>query len=214
MKLLALVSLGVLAAAAPAQITRSGAGYLLRVKYVKGSVLRFSSTNSVRGVTGQPTGEFKVALPVVMKVQDVQGPVALVRVTIGPAKSGGSSIYPEQSLLVRLDNRNKTKEGQTSVGTQLPEKPVKIGQTWTSKAPVSTGMTDMGQLTAVYRFAGVKSEKGQSVAVITYQLKGKARGSGRMLLSMADGLLVSNQLKISFNAGTAPITMSSVMQRG
>ncbi|MGV3618246.1 MAG: hypothetical protein ACO1SV_23205 [Fimbriimonas sp.] len=210
--LIALAGLG--STFASAQVTPSGGGYLLRVKYSTGQVLRYASTNSVGGATGRGDG-LVISLPIVMRVTEVKGKVAKARLTVGPAKNGNQILNNSQTVVMTLNNRNQGGgEGQsTGVTAQLPERPVKVGQTWTAVAPISTASGQVQRLNATYRFQGVKKVGGKSVAVITYSVNGAATGTGTMTLLQGDGTLWSNNMKIAFKGGTAPLTLTSNLKR-
>lgn len=206
---LALGILGV-AALAPAQITKSGSGYLFRVRYKKGQVIRFASTNTVKGAM-QGEGAMSVTLPIVLKVTDTDDKFATIRMTVGPAKAGGQVLTSAQSAVMKLDNQNKAQnsEAGSPVNAQLPEKPIRIGQSWTAMAPINTADGSVQRLDATYKFQGVKTIKGRGVAVVTYKFEGAAEGSGTMTLLMSDGTLYSNQSKMSVNAVSTKISVIS-----
>jgi hypothetical protein len=209
-----LLGAATLAALAPAQVTKSGPGYLLRVKYASGQVLRYATSNSVAGVTGQP-GNLKVSLPIVMRVTEVKGPTANIRMTVGPATAGTNVLTNAQTVVMSLNSRNEAK-GSTAagVGAQLPAKPVKVGDKWSAQVPIATATGSQQRLMGTYRFQGVKSIGGRQVAVITYSVAGAAKGSGTMTLLMSDGTLWTNQMKLSLSStGTAPMTLVSTLKR-
>lgn len=205
-----------LAALAPAQVTKSGAGYLLRVKYSPGQVIKLNSTNKIINATGQVHEDMVVGLPVVMRIISVDGPIAQARMTVGPAMMNGNAIVRGQTVVMRLNNRNQAsgaKSAGASVGATLPEKPVKVGQTWQAMAPISTGTGMVQKVDATYTFVGVKTLNGQGVAVVTYEMKGAARGRGTMTILQKDGTLWTNDLTMQFRTGDAPLKVISKMKR-
>jgi hypothetical protein len=214
MKPLAALALVALAAGAQAQITKSGSGYLLRVKYTKGSTLKYVSTNTASGMPGQST-TFKVTMPIVMQITDLNDQIATMKMTIGPASVGGSEMNQAQTVTLELDNRNQPAKGGPSpgnVGAALPAKPIKIGSTWTSIAPVATGAGTQ-KLEATYKFRGLKKVGSTSVAEITYTLKGAATGSGTLRLLAKDGTIFSNQMRMSTSVQGNSLKLLSVMKR-
>lgn len=210
-----LLTLGAVAAIAPAQVTKTGGGYLLRVKYSEGQVIRLSSTNDVVNATGQ-SDQMSIGLPVVIKITEVKAGKALARMTVGPATMGGQPVMNGQTILMTLDNRNQAsgvKGGGTSVGATLPLKPLKVGQTWTAIAPITTGAGTIRKMNATYKFLGLKTVGGKPVAVISYQIAGGATGKGTLTLLQQDGTLWTNEMRMDFKTGNKPLTVVSKMKR-
>src|SRR4051812_48889398 len=102
--LLSLFVLGVAAAGAPAQITRSGAGYLMRVKYVKGQVIRLNTTNSMSGLSaaGGPKGATQFQTPIALTVLSSVRNVSTIQLKMGAVKYGTSVVNPGQTAVVTL----------------------------------------------------------------------------------------------------------------
>jgi len=214
-KTLALGAIVVLAASANAQVTKQGAGYLLRAKYSKGQVIRFNTSNKVRGATAQPGSAIDVTIPITMRVLDVKSGIATVQLKLGEAKLGQSVINPGQTAVVRLNSRNEGTgtAGGANVAAALPAKAVKVGQTWTATAPISTGMGPSQNMKATYKFQGLKSVGGRQVAVITYSVTGFAKGNGTMRLLTSDGTIFDNLAKFSISASGSPVSVNSEMKR-
>lgn len=213
--LLPLAAAGALVAAAPAQVTRSGAGYLLRIKYTKGQVIRLTSTNTIMGMGGAGgKGNTQFIAPMELRVLAMKANYADIKMTVGEIKLGSQVVRPSTSAVVQLNNRNQPigSSMPANIGATLPLKPIKIGQTWTGHAPISSPM-GQNKIDAVYRFAGVKAVGGQSVAVISYTVKGLASGVGTMTLLAKDGTLFTNDIKLTMSAGQTPITVVSKMKR-
>ncbi len=216
LSLMALVGAGLLVSAtAGAQVTKSGAGYLLRVKYVKGQTLKYNSVNTLTSAQGggQP---MKVTMPMVMKISDVSNGYAKTSVTTGPAMIGKNPMGKAQTVVLELSPTNaaKSKSAPGIAGAQFPLKPVKIGQTWAMAAPIAdtTGMTG-GDIKAMYKFQGLKTVNGKSMAIVTYSLSGGVTGSGTLQLLASDGTLYSNVANITLNAGAGNMKVSSEMKR-
>jgi hypothetical protein len=203
-----------LTASADAQVTKSGAGYLLRVKYSKGQTLKYRSVNTVTSAQGggQP---MKIELPMVMKIRDVTRGLAKATITTGPPMLGKNPMGQAQTVTVELSTTNapKSKGGPGIAGAQFPQKPVKVGQTWTMAAPIAdtTGMT--GDIKAIYKFQGLKSVNGKNMAIVTYSLSGGVTGSGTLQLLAADGTMYSNIAKIAFSGPAGNLKLSSEMKR-
>lgn len=200
---------------AEAQVTRSGAGYLFRAKYTAGETIRLSSMNQVAGVPGVGNG-MRVPVQITMAVQSVANGVATIRLTLGAVKLNNTVANPGQSVLVRLDNRNRPQGGGggTAVSTVYPVRAVKVGQTWKASAPVSGGMGMEGTLNATYRFMGVKTVSGRGVAVMNYAVSGAASGSGTLMVLTKDGTLFSNKMQLKLNMqGQPPVSIVSTLTR-
>ncbi|HSI72907.1 MAG TPA: hypothetical protein VK934_06995 [Fimbriimonas sp.] len=204
----------VLAAVGSAQVTKQGSGYLLRVKYLKGQTLKYSTTNSVLGGMngGQP---MKIQMPIVMKIKDVVKGIAKAQVTAGPVNMGGNPLMEAQTLEMDLSTTNQTKsaKGAGLTGAQLPIKPVKVGQTWSMLAPIpdTTGMSK--NMKATYKFQGLKTIAGKSMAVLAYTLTGGVSGSGTLLLLASDGTIHSNTAKLKYSGPQGSMNITSEMKR-
>ncbi|MEZ0324316.1 MAG: hypothetical protein ACAH95_00275 [Fimbriimonas sp.] len=212
---LSLLALAVVSASAHGQVTKSGDGYLLRVKYVKGQTLKYSSVNSIIGAQGggQP---MKITMPMIMKITDVTKGYAKASITTGPAMLGKNPMSKAQTVFIELSPTNaaKSKGAPGIAGAQFPLKPVKVGQTWSMAAPIAdtSGMTG-GDIKAMYKFGGLKTVNGKSMAVVSYSLSGGVTGGGTLLLLAADGTLYSNVAKITLNASAGNMRLSSEMKR-
>jgi hypothetical protein len=208
---------GALAAVTPAQVTKSGAGYLLRVKYAPGQVIKLTSTNKMVNATTGKAVETSIILPVLLRITGVKAGLAQARMVVGPATYNGQPLIPSKTVVMSLNSRNQATNvqgGASSVGATLPEKPIKVGQTWKALAPISTGTGGVQKVEAIYKFVGVKSVNGQGVAVVTYTISGGVgKGSGRMTILQKDGTLWTNDLKMDVRAGTTPVTVTSAMKR-
>jgi hypothetical protein len=205
-----------LSAMSPAQVTAAKGGYLLRAKYVKGETFRYKTSTSMVGVGGNAK-PMKMDAPIVMHVEDVTDGAANIKFSMGPFTVGGSAIQPARTGTMKLDARNGSTDAGpmgSGMGAQLPQTPVKVGQTWTTTAPVPDTLGQAKQLKAIYKFQGVKTVGGQKVAVITYSLTGGAKGSGTVLILASDGTLYSNSVKLGFSSGvTQGVTVSMEMRR-
>lgn len=204
------------AASSSAQITPASGGYLMRVKYTSGTKLEYTTTTtmtSVKPAKGQKP--LLVVAPLRLVVGKVTGTKAAVKATLGPMTMSGTQIQAAQDVDLTVDTRNQASEQGANqlMGTQLPLKPVKIGQTWTTKAPVPSGMGLGDSVRSTYRFQGMQTIGGKSMAVIDYTLTEGANGAGTLLILAKDGSLWSNKARLVLNAGTGPMTVVSEMVR-
>lgn len=204
-----------LTALSSAQITKSGSGYLFRVSYKKGQVIRFFSSSTVIGATNDGR-IMKLGLPVVLNVTNTKGTSSTVRLEVGPITTPDKQTVPKQTAVLDLDNRNRAignDAANANLGAQLPEAPMAIGATWTAVAPIATANGNQQRLDAKYKFVGFKKVTGTEVAVITYTIKGVATGSGTMMLQAKDGTLYSNTSKLTMAGVVGKLTISSSMKR-
>lgn len=202
-----LIALGLVQGAC-GQIVPGKGGYLFRVKYKMGQVLRFETTARPAN-KGGGFSSLTFDAPMVLTVQSVAKGIATVQIVTGPIIVGHdkNSTIPAQTATLQLDDRDASAAG----GPQVPSYPVKVGSTWEAVRPVNLpgGMT---RFNAVYRFAGIKSVEGRRVAVITYYLTGAAQGSGTMLLLTSDASIYSNEQTIGI-PGMAKIDRLHVLTK-
>lgn len=199
---LAAVALGAVAAVpASAQITKSGAGYLFRMKFTKGMKLPYQMVS----LTPEPINSFdpkRVEGPFTMTILDVVNGIATVRVDSGPFSLDGKSINKTNTAQVKMNDRGKIVEGaagaaQMNGGIVLPDKPLKAGESFeaTTSIPVQgRTMTIKSRVT----FAGIKSVRGKQVAEMKVTVSGTGLlptlGTGTQLLDLADGQLLSARI--------------------
>jgi len=212
--LLPVAGLAILAPVAHGQVTKTKEGFLLRAKYLKGVTHKFNMQNSVAGLKNEPAAGAKFSMPITLQVLDVVNGVASVKLTMGGVKMGETVIKPGQSATVKLTNRNMGADGGAqNIGAQLPKGAVRVGESWSAKAPVNSEM-GRGTLDARYTFRGLKTTGGKATAYITYVLSGYASGEGKMSILVADGILYSNQVQLKLSmGGTAPLVVTSTMTR-
>jgi len=175
------------------QIVKAKDGYLFRVKYSKGQVVKFDTFNSVVS-KGNPAAGMTVKVSMTLSVLSVAKGVATVRLTMGAGTLANSTkqMTAPQSVTVQLDSKDSSAVG----GPKFPNHPVQVGSTWTAVRPVNMG-GEVKRLDAVYKFAGIKTVNGKQLAVVTYSLTGAANGSGTMMLLSTDASLYSNETLIS-----------------
>jgi hypothetical protein len=191
-----------LACVGSAQISKAGGGYLMRVKYVKGQVLKYSSMTSMINSKSQGAKPILVSAPMVVKVTDYVAGKATLAATLGPMTMGGQQIQPAQKVNLSVDSRNSTTDASPLVGTRYPVKAVKVGDTWNTTAPIpGIGSEATKNVKATYKFVGIKTVASKAMAVIAYSVTGGANGSGTLLVLVSDGTLYSNKARLTMNLG-------------
>ena len=186
--------------AANAQVTQKGGGYLFRQKFTPGQTLRYGvdSSASAPGIA-MGGGSFKIQMGMSMSVLSVSNGVATVKLTRDAMSLNGKSQGKPETSTMKIDSRGQTvitgtKHG-ASIGPILPEKPLKIGDVFTSEGGGMTGMQGGMNVKTTYRFIGLKNYNGKRVAQFSLvsDTTGEVRGStsGFLLYSMADGQIVS-----------------------
>jgi hypothetical protein len=216
-----LVALGLAGAGrgASAQITKQGNAYLFRMKFSKGEKMSYV-INSSGSMPGAAAGQsaMKMTMPMVMTVKDVQGKIATVQMEMGPMMMNGKAAgQQKQTMEVKLDDRGKpagNSGSMQSVSTQLPEKPLKVGESYSTTNNVNV----MGQQFAVKatnKFVGTKRVGARNCAIISTSAAGsgamKTAGTGTALLDMADGSLVSMTMnqKVTVGQGAQAQTITN-----
>jgi hypothetical protein len=203
---------------AGAQITKQGDAYLFRMKFSKGQKMSYTITSSAK-VPNNPAA-IKAVVPMSMTVQDVKGGIATIQLVTGPMTVNGKPLGPQpQTTVIKLDDRGKPVGGAMpgqQVSTQLPEKPLKVGGTYTATNTVNM----MGQQFAVKstnKFLGIKHVGSRNVAAIATTMTGsgamKSSGTGVAYLDVKDGSLVSMKMnqKVTMTQGAQAQTINSVV---
>ncbi len=191
----------------PAQIAKKGDGYLMRIKYTPGAHLKYSaqatfSTNAPNGNASPTT----LNMPFSMLVKSFKNGVATIEFSITPPSIGSGTPKPQTST-VQLDTLGRPVGGSAAPGVGtigMPETPVKIGQTWTSKMPGMGGIMPGANVTATYKLVGFKNVGGRNLAIVavTMNLSGgesgmRASGNGTLQLRTEDGSLHAADIKQS-----------------
>jgi hypothetical protein len=199
-KLLLLTGLG-LVCIAPAQITKNGNSYLMRMKYKAGSTFSYSVVSTLGGLNNKSTNKpVTISLPMIWKVVSVTNGVATVDTTVGPVTMGGESMMQPTKNRIQVDAKGKV-IGQAGAGQQvtpaLPEKAVRIGQSWSASAPIELPMQGQSKVNATYTFKGLKTVNGKPMVELGVVTTGKAKGKGTMLLFMSDGSLYRSNIQMT-----------------
>lgn len=205
-KLIGLVfALGALAAFAPAQIVKKGNGYLFRMKFSKGAVIRYTVKSTSPGLGGPKSPPMKINFPMVWNVLNVQGGVATIKALVGPVMLGQQQVLAQSQTTVSIDGRGQS-VGNTSTGQQitptLPLNPIRVGASWSATMPIQGAAGAQSDLTATYKFVGIKNVGGKQVALLSITTKGASRGSGTMQLLVSDGTLFSSHLSVDLKIQT------------
>ncbi len=184
---------------ASAQITKSGQAYLFRMKHQVGSTLKYSVVSKIDGMGSGGKG-MGMTLPMVWKVVSVKNGVATVDTTVGPVTAAGSVMMQATKNRIQIDSKGKvigTAGGGQQVTPALPDKPIRIGQSWSSTSPISLPTSGQAKVTAKYLFKGFKMVDGKQMAELGVTTSGQAAGNGTMLLMVSDGSLFRSNLKMS-----------------
>jgi hypothetical protein len=225
----ALSVLFALCACSAAQIAKKGTSYTFRANYAKGKVLKFDFVTRIGQIaTGAKGPTQKLTFPVVMKVESVtwmkdHGRVAKVKSDAGPWLLDGKPFRNKTSVTVHVDALNRIVHGPAEEVAQfaapLPEKPLKIGGSWSSDIDTKDAAPVSIKVRAVYTLQKVV----KGLAYIGVKLSGKGapgsgistEGKGTMLLRVSDGTLhsmsLSQRVLVGVNVGAT--TTISVTRR-
>jgi hypothetical protein len=195
------LALSVAAQPATSQVTRSGSGYLFRVKYTKGARLDYQLI-SVWPKPARPSDPKRMEGPLSMTVLDVAGGVATIRVEAGPfSLDGRRDLARPNTMQLKMDNRGKIVEGGAGMsqlsGIHLPEKPLKIGESF-----VATNVVPVQSIKIVVKahctFVGFKTINGRRAAELKLSLSSTGlaptKGTGTQYIDAADGQMLSAQI--------------------
>ena len=194
------IFLAAVCTAASAQISKQGSGYLLRMKFTKGDVARYTMT-SASGGSGVPAMNLK--MPMSMKVLSVAKGVGQIEYSVGPMTNNGKAVVQAQKGTSKVDSRGKVTGSSAQLqqmgNITFPEKAIRVGETWKGTQTTQTGPGGSLTLNASYTFAGIKTVKGKPVAEIKVSVSGanqmmKTAGTGVMQLLVADGSLFSTTM--------------------
>ena len=193
------LALLVVASSGQAQVAKSGQGYLFRMKHKAGATMKYGVTSTISGMSasGQPV---KISLPMNWKVLKVVNGIATIDTVVGPVVMGGSTVGQATKNQIQIDSRGKL-TGQAGTGQQVtptfPDKPVKVGQSWSAAAPIDLPMQGQQKVTATYTFKGLKTVAGKQMAELAVKTTGQATGSGSMLILATDGSLYKSSLTLN-----------------
>lgn len=199
---------------ANAQVTKAGAAYLLRIKWVKGQVIKYNIS-----MTGSMLPKAQI-ITSTLTVKDVKNGVATVESKVTMPTTGNSRNTKPQVATMKIDSRGKvtgdTGGSMTGAATPtFPQGPVKIGQSWKGDMNVSQGMN----LNATYTLLGVKTVNGKVIADIGQKVTGNMgemgsmTGNGKVEIFGADGSVRGGNMLMNLNmksqdGKTAPSKMT------
>lgn len=175
-----------------AQVSPSGGGYLMRMKFVKGASASYTmaTTMTMPGAKQPQT----MTMPLSMRVVDVKNGIGTVAYKVGPMP--GQQKATEAT--VKMDSRGNTVGEKNPIisgvsGMELPQKPVKVGETWKVNGTVPSMIGQMNTQ-STYKFRGLKNVSGKQVALIDVTVSGSSgkirfSGGGQMQLMASDGSL-------------------------
>ncbi len=203
-----------LAASGGSQVTKSGKNYLVRLKYQTGQKITYDLITEARypGLGGSA----KVTSGLVVDVKSVSKEKYNVVFTVLPAMVGKEQRTKKATVNATVDSRNRiikssAKEGSAPDMLDLayPDKPIAPGFTWETAS--IGGFKDFGNVTArtTYKFVGVKTVNGVSVAEISVSQVGTQQstivtGKGTILLRTADGSFESSTMNVTARPADQP----------
>jgi hypothetical protein len=199
------------AAFSSAQVTKSGNGYLFKVKYQAGKETAYKvDTNTAFG--GQ---KMNILMSYTQKVQSVKNGIAKVDLTMSPPTMNGQTMATGQQMQtasMSVDTLGKTVDGMNANpggSMNFAAKPIPIGGTWSGKTSLGAVAGKGGSVDATYKLVKITTYRGKSVAVIQSSMKmtgmGAMSGSGVSYVDMADGSLIDSNLtmNVAMPAGAA-----------
>lgn len=194
-----------LASLAPAQVTKQGSAYKFRMAWKPGDVYKYNIAINVQMANGKtvPTSGDST-----MRVISVKDGIATVEVeSIDP-----NSKSPKKST-VKMDSLGPVGEtpGLGGISDQrLPDKPLKIGETWNSTRTVKQGNRAI-ELVSTYVLRAVKDFQGTKCAI--FDVKAVTKGvdsmsTGTLYLEVKSGQLFNLDMKTKITMGQGPKAQS------
>lgn len=213
---LALAALS-LASIGAAQVTSSGGGYDIKVKYAPGKTYNYNLATAIKmsgGPQGTPPGQ-TINISLKQRVLSVKNGIATLQVTTTGAPGGSPA--PQT---VQVNNRGKIVGGKSANNgfnflSGFPARPLKVGERWTATTPFPMGPMGNGNANVTYVFRGMKNVGGKQAAQIDFSIvmagRTSMKGSGTAYLGAADGQLVNSTMK--GNLTLSPAAMSGQAPR-
>jgi hypothetical protein len=189
---LLLIAALAIATTAAAQVTKTKDGFLLRTKWKKGDAYSFAmvTTAEFNGQKMPMNGE------VAMKATAVTNGIADILVT------GNMPPRGPFSATTQADDRGlvSTDERVAELGTRLPEKPVKIGGSWTDTRDLTEAGVEMDVKTT-YTLKGLEIVDDVPCVVIAVSIKtsgtANATGTGTTYIETRNGQLFKSEMKMN-----------------
>lgn len=172
---------------APAQVTKTPKGYLIKSKYVKGKITKQKMVVNSKVSTGESNTRTIIYTSKVLEVK--KNGNAIVEVT-----PKGISPNLDKPSRIEMDSFNRPIGGGIpgfAGGFGWPTEPVKIGQKWSGDYDAQ-GVP----LKATYHFIGIKNNIGQINLSLGASGPLNMTGTGKMFFRM-DGQLDSSQIAIT-----------------
>lgn len=233
LRLIQVACLVLLSTGAGAQITKVGQGYQFRMKFVKGQSLKYLINSEVMLVAapgGSKPTPMKITIPTTQTVMEVKNKIATILFSTGPVQMNGQPFGNQgaETQTVQMDSRGKAVGGTKlpqGLNTELPAKPIRVGETWTSTVPFAgpMGGGGGGQLKSTYKFLGLKNVAGKQVAELAVSAAstgiGGPSGSGKMFLIAADGSMFKADIAMKMampgaqGQPGAPMNLTLTMRR-
>jgi hypothetical protein len=221
--MLGVASLLLAPAVSHAQVKKSGAGYLLRMKYKAGKTLKYTVTSTITGMPAEanPTGAagpMKLVGPLTESIKTLTGKNANVDMSLGPFLLNGASVGQAQTQSFQVDELGNVVGQGKGFGVRFPKDAVKVGGTWTASMSLPGSMGAQSNSKTTFTFNGMKTVGKQKLADISYVVQpmtGVKSGNGHAYLSPVDGSLVSMKLTMTLQnpQGTgSDITISTEVQ--
>jgi len=192
-----------LAGASSAQVTKSGAGYLFKVKYQPGAVSSYK-VDTISAFGGQ---KMNLSMSYTQRVQSVRNGVAKLDLTMSAPVLNGqvmSQGQKAQTASMSVDTKGNTVDGvgaNPGGSMNFAAKPVPIGGTWTGKTSLGAAAAQGGAVDATYKLVKITNYRGKSAAVIQSTMKmtgaGGMTGTGVSYINMADGSLIDSNLTMT-----------------
>lgn len=190
------------AALGQAQIAKQGSAYLFRMKFTKGAKYAYKMNVDMtmpKGMGGPADGKANMLMTMNIHVKDVKKDVATVAYSASPMKMNGKEMGKATQMEVKQNTRGKFVQGDAAAmnagSINLPEKPIKLGDSWTAETKMGTGAGAM-TVNAKYTFKSIKTVNGKQIAVLGVTMASstpvKLNGGGTVELYMSDGALYAS----------------------
>lgn len=185
---------------AEAQITKQGAGYLFRMKFVPNAKASYTVTAS------NPMSSNPIKMTMTQVIKSVKNGIATIEFKINSTSQGN---VPRDPMTMQMDSRGRlvgnAAGGMGSMGNniELPQGPIAIGQTWKGEVSGAQGM----KVSATYKFVGIKKIGNFDCAQVAVSSTGgmaqmKMNGTGTVYMRLADGSAQS--MNMSMNMTMTP----------
>jgi hypothetical protein len=194
--------------------SKSADTYTLRAKYYKGELHTYGIQTAIYGITADNKG-VAIQFDMRMHVLKVDSNKATIRLASGSPKNGDQVLpWTFKVAVVVLDQWNRPVGSKASgqIFSAYPSHPLKIGDTWEGTSNLTLSATTGALVGTAYRLNSVKMDGSRKIAEIGMKFSGLASGEGTELIDLADGSLLSSDLKLQLHQSkTIPIII--VMKR-